>query len=602
MSPELDRILEGEVLHTLFQPIVDGGTREAYGFEALTRGPPGSPLHSPVSLFAAAAARGRSSDLERACLRSALRSFSALQVEGKLFVNVLPETLMHWDGFAAWLGEELKRCQLDPHALVLELTEHGTQEAALAAKVAPLRALGCDIAIDDLGAGASGLKAWSAIRPEYVKLDNYFVNGIEHDAVRGEILRSVVDMGRATGSHIVAEGIENREQCAIVRDLGVDFLQGYLLGRPLAVPRVELAEIDTLTGATPGGVADCAEHLARAVPAVHATARVEEVVEKFRGHADWTALAVVEGERPLGLIRRDDLLILYSRPLHPEIFNRKPATSVMDRNAVQIDARARLEQVSRLVTGQSESHQRQDFIITRNGGYLGLGRIIDLLRQITTQQLQAAKQSNPLTGLPGNREIQAHLGKLLGRRRPFIACHLDLDHFKAFNDTYGYSRGDQVLLHVAQVVAGTVRPRVDFLGHVGGDDFVFFMRSQDWSLRLAAMLQELSASLANFHSSEHRAAGSYNAVGREGSLCTFPLLSVSIAAVAVDAARGADSDWVSDQLRRTKTLAKAVAGHSCMLANGERVVDLMTHRDLPEIDLEHTHTALLRAPAMAVEG
>src|SRR5215469_2971991 len=105
MSQELDAILEGDALHTLFQPVVDGATREAYGFEALTRGPPGSPLHSPAALFAAAAAEGRSTDLERACLRSALRSFHALQIEGKLFVNVLPETLMHWDGFTAWLGD-----------------------------------------------------------------------------------------------------------------------------------------------------------------------------------------------------------------------------------------------------------------------------------------------------------------------------------------------------------------------------------------------------------------------------------------------------------------------------------------------------------------
>lgn len=594
MSHELDAILKGDAVHTLFQPIVVGATREAYGFEALTRGPPGSPLHTPAALFAAAGLTGRSVDLERACLRSALRCFYALQVEGKLFVNLLPETLLQWGGLAGWLDEELRRYQLDPHTLVFELTEHGTQEAELAPRVAPLRSLGCDIAIDDLGAGASGLKAWSAIRPEYVKLDHYFVSGIEHDPVRGEILRSLVDMGRATGSQIVAEGIENREQCAILRDLGVEFLQGYWLGRPQAVPRIESSEVETVPGIPSGAIADCAEHLVRAVPSVPSTARVADVVDKFRNEPDWTALAVVEGERPLGLIRRDDLLILYSRPLHPEIYNRKPVTSVMDGKAVQIDARARLEQVSRLVTGQADPHQRQDFIITRNGGYLGLGHTIDLLRQITSQQLQAAKQSNPLTGLPGNREIQAHLTKLIGRRRPFVACHLDLDHFKAFNDTYGYSRGDQVLLHVGQMITGMVRPRVDFVGHVGGDDFVFFLRSQDWSLRLAQLLQELSASLGNFHSSEHRAAGGYSAYSRDGSLCTFPLLSVSIAAVAVDAARGATSEWVSDQLRRTKTLAKGVPGHSCMLANGERVVDLMSQRALPEP--QAGETTLRRAP------
>jgi diguanylate cyclase (GGDEF)-like protein len=590
MSDEPDGTAWDEPLHTLFQPIVCSTKHEPHGYEALTRGPPGSPLHFPAALFAAATAQGRLLDLERACLASALRSFSALETDGKLFLNVLPQTLMQWRNLAAWLDAQLRRYQLDPHALVLELTEHGTEheETELAATVAPLRALGCDIAIDDLGAGASGLRTWSEIRPEYVKLDRYFVAGIEQDAVRGEILRSLVEMGRATGSQLIAEGVENREQGAIVRDLGVDYVQGYLIGHPLAVPRVETRDVETPLGPASGTPADCAEHLARPVPPVSAVTPVAEVVERFRQQPGWTALAVVEAERPVGLIRRDELLILYSKPLHPEIYNRKPATSVMDRHAVRIDARARLEQVSRLVTGQTDSHQRQDFIITRNGGYLGLGRTIDLLRQITTQQLQAARQSNPLTGLPGNREIQAHLARLLGRRRPFVVCHLDLDHFKAFNDTYGYTRGDGVLLHVAQGISGTLRPRIDFVGHLGGDDFVFFLRSRDWPLRLAEMLQGLSASLASFHSGDHREAGSYDAVGRSGTRRTFPLLSVSIGAVAVEAEPGATADWVDERLRRAKALAKSRSGNSCVLASHERLIDLLSQSELAELPLQDT--------------
>jgi EAL domain-containing protein (putative c-di-GMP-specific phosphodiesterase class I) len=316
MSDEPDGTPWDEPLHTLFQPIVSSATHEPHGYEALTRGPPGSPLHFPAALFAAAIARGRLLDLERACLASALRSFSALETDGKLFLNLLPQTLMQWRDLAAWLDAQLRRYQLDPHALVLELTEHGAEqpETELAARVVPLRALGCDIAIDDLGAGASGLRTWSEIRPEYVKLDRYFVAGIERDAVRGEILRSLVEMGRATGSQIIAEGVENREQGAIVRDLGVDYVQGYLIGHPMAVPRVEIRDVETSPGPAPGTPADCAEHLARAVPPVSSVTPVAEVVERFRQQPGWTALAVVDAERPVGLIRRDELLILYSKP------------------------------------------------------------------------------------------------------------------------------------------------------------------------------------------------------------------------------------------------------------------------------------------------
>ena len=101
--------------------------------------------------------------------------------------------------------------------------------------------------------------------------------------------------------------------------------------------------------------------------------------------------------------------------------------------------------------------------------------------------------SNPLTGLPGNREIHTQLAQWVARRRNFVACYLDLNHFKPYNDEYGYARGDQVLLHVAQVITHAVRRPVDFVGHVGGDDFVFLLRSLDWPLRLTAMLEELGS-------------------------------------------------------------------------------------------------------------
>src|SRR6201994_596870 len=205
-----------------------------------------------------------------------------------------------------------------------------------------------------------------------------------------------------------------------------------------------------------------------------------------------------------------------------------------------------------------------------------MGRTIDLLRHITAQQIQAPKQSNPLTGLPGNREIQTHLAQWLACRRAFVACHLDLDHFKAFNDTYGYARGDQVLLHVGQIVAHAGAPRVDFVGHVGGDDFVFLMRSQDWSLRLTAIVEELQASLVNFHSPQHRKAGGLDGLDRDGVPRKFPLLSASIAAVQVDGKRSMTAEQLSDALLETKKAAKATPGCSCMLAAGDKTVDLFS--------------------------
>ena len=220
---------------------------------------------------------------------------------------------------------------------------------------------------------------------------------------------------------------------------------------------------------------------------------------------------------------------------------------------------------------------------------------MDVLREFTAQQVQIARQSNPLTGLPGNREIDAQLGQLMLRQRPFIACHLDLDHFKEFNDAYGYSRGDQVLLHVAQAIKSNVMTRVDFVGHLGGDDFVFFLKSPDACLRLTTLVSELSASLLNFHSSEHRAAGGYDSHNQEGQAFRCGLLSVSIGAMEAHGARGASVEAVADELRRTKALAKAIHGNSCLLSSGTRVIDLLQQSRLPELPATETVVLQMRA-------
>ena len=574
----IHKVISERALRTLFQPIVDGGSRTLLGHEALTRGM-ASGLESPTTLIECASQYGLTRALETACIETALSAYHALKVEGRLFLNLLPQTLLEWSALADWLGEQLETYRVDPHEVVLEITEHGftADENRLAAAVRPLRALGCDIAIDDLGAGSSGLKSWAEIRPDYVKVDRYFVSGIERDPVRAEILRSLVDIGRVTGCRIVAEGIENREQCALVLELGVDYLQGYYLGRPSRIPCTEPPALEELQAGGTAPAANCAEDLASPIPGVPADSTVASVVESFRQHPDWTALAVLESRdspRPVGLVYRDQLLIFLSRPLHPEIYNRKPVTSVMSREPLQVEARSRLDQVSRIVTARAAGHQRDDFIISRNGTYLGMGRTVDLLRQITVQQIQAAMHSNPLTGLPGNLEIQAQLAQWVARRRHFVACHLDLNHFKPYNDEYGYARGDQVLLHVAQVITRSVRRPVDFVGHVGGDDFVFLLRSLDWTLRLTMMLEELTVSLGNFHAAEHRAAGGFEGVDRDGGRRRFPLLGVSIGAVEVNGAHAASAERVLESLREMKSLAKSRGGSSCMLSSSGRVEDL----------------------------
>ena len=575
-SGEIADIIEHARIQTIFQPILDPQGRGILGYEALSRGPSTSRLHSPLELFAAAMRANCTVALEECCLGRAIQRFRTASLQGRLFLNISPFTLLAAQSLPTRLANLLAKLGLPANRCVLEITEQSLVDdyAAVRRALDALREIGCEIAVDDLGAGYSGLKTWSELRPDYVKIDRYFVSDIHADGVKAEILRSIVEMSRAIGSRVIAEGVETAEECTELLDIGVDFLQGYYFGRPQAEPKVNDAAMAHLAGRGATVNAVCAEELIIKIAPIEPDMRVQDVVGMFREHLDWDSLAVVRDGRPLGIVRRDDLFLFLTKPLHPEVYNRKPVTSVMESPPLLIDSRLRLEQVGRLVTRRSRPKVNDDFIITRDGRYAGIGKIIDVLRQITAQQIQAAKDSNPLMLLPGNVQINAHIERMLSQRRQFVVCHLDVDHFKPYNDQYGYARGDQFLLQLAQMIRSAICGRSDFVGHIGGDDFIAVMRSSDWKARVLGLIANFSGAVPSLYAAEHREASGIRAVDREGMLRTYPLATLSVAAFEITADDNLDSQAIADELRRVKTLAKAQRGSSFLLSAGDDVIDL----------------------------
>jgi diguanylate cyclase (GGDEF)-like protein len=137
---------------------------------------------------------------------------------------------------------------------------------------------------------------------------------------------------------------------------------------------------------------------------------------------------------PLGMIWRNTFLLRYSKPLQPEILGKKPVTEIMNASPLVVDERLRLEQVSQLVTRRSRARLTDQFII-----------------------------------------------RLLSQNKPFVACYVDLDNFKPFNDYYGYLRGDEVLLHVAHLLQVVAARQTDFVGHIGASGAILNARDEELS-------------------------------------------------------------------------------------------------------------------------
>ena len=223
----LARLCRGEGLSIAVQPIVDVETGRPHAYEALarfsTRGGQG-PLH----WFALADEFGMRAELELACLREALTLTSSLPRGARLSVNLSAPLL--GDPRTAGL---LDGCS-EPGSLIVEVTEETLvrHEATAARATAELRERGMGIAVDDVGAGYSGLSQLATLRPTYLKLDRVLVRGIDSDPGRAALMHALADYARDTGGLLVAEGVETPEELASVRASGAPLVQGFLLARP----------------------------------------------------------------------------------------------------------------------------------------------------------------------------------------------------------------------------------------------------------------------------------------------------------------------------------------------------------------------------------
>lgn len=566
----LDQILAHGDLHSLFQPIIALADRRILGYEALTRGPSNSPLHSPIALFSVARNCGRLSELELASRRSACRRFRDLQLEGKLFLNVSPESLLeptHQPGRTLKLLQEFG---ITPDRVVIELTEQAPIDdfSLLDTALHHYRAMGFSIALDDLGAGYSSLRLWSELRPDYVKIDRHFIDGIHKDAVKREFVGSILKMAKASRAQVIAEGIELAEELAVLSEMGVDLLQGYLLGRPQEQPprdaRKLLPQLDSSTTSLHEESTDLGALLNEQQAVSHSTATAE-VLEAFRAQANLNSLAVLdEQQQPVGIIHRHSLSEALLKPFATDLFARKPISRLMSTDFLAVDLGQSLQQVSRLLTSRARQRIEEDFIITQQGRYRGLGRVIDVLKLITEVKIQQARHANPLTLLPGNVPIQQCLSRLLQQGRDAAVCYVDIDSFKPFNDLYGYAKGDEVLLCLAQCLNERVDPSRDFVGHIGGDDFMLVLGSADWRKRIQLLLEDFQGQCRRFYRDEHLQAGCFAAHNRQGQREEFPLLSLSVGVVQLQSAACTklDAGQLASLASEAKRHAKAVPGYS----------------------------------------
>jgi EAL domain-containing protein (putative c-di-GMP-specific phosphodiesterase class I) len=224
ISDRLDPLIAAGGPVVVLQPIVDLATGRRVGAEALSRFPAEWAM-APDACFAEAHSVGSGHVLELLALERAAEHLQ--RVDGYLAMNVSPATLLTPE-----CGDLLRRLPLG--RVLLELSEHDPVEdyVALNATLAPFRAEGLRLAIDDVGAGFSSLRHIVVTAPDVIKIDRSIVTGLDTDPVLETLVRSLVEFGHGCDVRVVAEGVEKAGEAAVLQTLGVDYGQGWHFGKP----------------------------------------------------------------------------------------------------------------------------------------------------------------------------------------------------------------------------------------------------------------------------------------------------------------------------------------------------------------------------------
>jgi len=290
-----------------------------------------------------------------------------------------------------------------------------------------------------------------------------------------------------------------------------------------------------------------------------------EVLQRFCHEPGVMALPVVNSMmHPVGLITRRKTLSVFGHKFSHELNRRKGVEILMDGNPVVFDVATKIDIISRAMTARDEMFLFDPALMTRRNIYCGVLSVITLLKQMTDIQVEQAFDSNPLSRLPGNYRINHEIDFRLEHNIDFILVYADLDNFKAFNDFYSYEHGDRVI----QLLAGIMRRVVteeEFIGHIGGDDFVMILAPEGWREKVDSLLYQFSAESALMYHCNDRKQGFIIAENRQGKQVHFPLMALSMAVVPCRAGAYSSHISIAEIASEMKHLAKKVDGNSVVI-------------------------------------
>jgi diguanylate cyclase (GGDEF)-like protein len=535
-----------------YQPIVDfNQSGKVFGFEALCRlkTPEGKWLNG-MEAFALAAEVKRTHELDLACQQLALIGKSqSISADKPIFINVLPQTIMSPD----WLDFILKilnQQEIDKRDVVIEIVESEKADPEVLARYCDeIRRHGLRIALDDMGSGFNGLRILAEVRADFIKIDRAIVHEAQGSRVRTVLLEAIISMAQRLGCTIIAEGLERVEDITYCQDLGLHYAQGHYFAYPQSTPSDKVTALPVRDESHRSHVPDdfhIGEYISHGLT-IDVSCSLAEARRLFNAHADIANAVVLDGQKPLGVLRRGKVfskkhtgLGACCDPL-PKVINHMLPSSVLAR-------------IFYLERGNI------DIWITVNdeGGYMGVLQPMEIMAQLISRKVSSGNL-HPLSHLTTGPTLRQTLDNSLRNNTNTQLIYIDLDHFKAYNDRYGFIRGDAMIRLLSEIIRQEYQDKSGVMvGHIGGDDFVLIYDHKAPALNetLLHIISQFQALAVHLYDASDLERGFFTT--EDGK--DHPVASVSIAVVNGKQGALENSVVAAERAAQLKKIGKANIG------------------------------------------
>ncbi|QKJ21552.1 GGDEF domain-containing protein [Poseidonibacter lekithochrous] len=547
MTKKWTKILEK--LDYAFQPIIHSHSGKIFAVEALIRNVHKTDYLSNIqSLFDLAFEEDILYEVDLLLREMAIKKFAGIKIENlRLFYNLDNRIIYNKNYSEGNTSKILQKYNLPKSSICFELSEKGTtiEQNALSTMIQNYKKSGYQIAIDDFGIGVSGLKLLYFSEAHIIKLDRFFISNIDSDSKKKLFCSSIVEMAHTMGMKVIAEGVENTNEFYTCKEIGVDFIQGFLVQKPtqdiseLKSIYKNIAKIIHSNQRTELTTMIDEEYIQNIEP-LEVNSSLHDLFVHFKENTKNTFVPIVDEHKTLlGVIYEVDIKkISYSQYGLSLAKNDNISSSLKKyiKKVLSVESSWGIDKT--LNRFNHNQKQTAGIFITNAEKYKGFIDLSSLLILSHKRNIEIASNQNPLTKLPGNQQIEKFIHESIKnkKRDESFMLYFDFNDFKPFNDYYGFRQGDRAILIFSELIQKKYSSD-NFIAHIGGDDFFIGIKNCSFEEVFELtnnVLEEFRDTAKNLYNNDDKKNGYIITKDRFEVKRKFNLLSTSCAIIGVN--------------------------------------------------------------------